>query len=201
MEPFEFVRSPIQTPELALADIRVPPPIMSNQVLDENVIQERIKEGEAYLHRLKERRLSSGRLEDEREAKRYKAEVQTAALVRPLLRVISQANGNEGDGGILPLLHQDIQQLRQATQQQGQAMELINQQLQAMEQQQQAMQQQLQAMQQQLQDMEQRSGQQFDNLQFNMGALAYNSSAMIPQAPIRPLKNNAGNIPRHFPAT
>ena len=192
MEPFEFVRSPVQSEGLARAGIPVPPPIMSNQVLDENIIQERINDGHEYLHRLEDRRnLHECSLGDKRGAKRYKMEVQAAALVRPILRIIPQANGNEGDGLILQQLRQEIQLLQRASQQQLEAIQLVNQQLQAMQ----------RRSERQLQDMQLRSEQQFETLQFNMGALAFNSSALLPQVPIRPLKNNAGRIPRHFPGT
>ena len=38
-------------------------------------------------------------------------------------------------------------------------------------------------------------------LEVNSGAIAFNSSANIPQAPIRPLMNDEGNAPAEFPAT
>ena len=174
-EVFEFVRSPAQSRQLAEANIPAPLPIMSNEVLDENILLERIDESLDYLHCIKERRHGACTSDHQREAKRFKAEAQASALVPPLLRIIQPANGNGGGG--VALVRQDVQQLQRIVEQQ---FERVNQ---------------------QLQNMERRSERQFENLQFNMGALACNSSALIPQAPIRPLKNNDGNIPRRFPVT
>lgn len=197
-EPFEIVRRPVQSPGLAGAGVPVPLPIMSDEVLDANIIQQRVNESHNYLNRLRDDGSRHAcTLDDEREAERYKAEVQATVLFRPLLRIIPPANGNGGEGDVLALLREfrdDTRQQHADTQQQ-----LAN------------IQRQHADTRRQLANIQRQHGdtrQQLDNiqqqltiLQYNAQAMSFNASAVNPQAPITALRNNAGIVPAIFPAT
>ena len=181
-EVFEvFIEGPAQSDSLRGADIPPPPPLLDVEVLREDTVQRRILESQQYLHALKDDGRHVCSLEDVREAKRFKKGVEVAALAHPLSRVTPRANAEEVARLLRPLMREEFNVLQQQLQREMQAMrrEL-----------QREMQRQVQPIQLQLRILE-----------VNSGAIAFNSSANIPQAPIRPLMNDEGNAPAEFPAT
>ena len=192
-EVFEvFIEGPAQSDSLRGADIPLPPPLLDVEVLREDTVQRRILESQQYLHALKDDGRHVCSLEDVREAKRFKKGVEVAALAHPLSRVTPRANAEEVARLLRPLMREEFNVLQQQLQREMQAMRR-------------ELQREMQAMRRQLQREMQRQVQliqpQLSILEVNSGAIAFNSSANIPQAPIRPLMNDEGNAPAEFPAT
>ena len=216
MEAFQFVRGPAQSDNLRgnVPNIPAPPPVLDHEIFDRGIIDQRIRESQAYLCRLKTDGLQNCTLPDFVEAERYVAEVQIASIVRPLLRIAPRANANEVVALMTPLIEQRFEALTQAMQQRFEVMQgALQQRFEVMQGAQQqrfeviqgALQQRFEVMQAdlrgQLDASRNETQQQFRILQYNMAALAFNSSALHPEAPIRALQNNAGIIPVRFPAT
>ena len=113
------------------------------------------------------------------EAERYKGEVRIAAMASPILCIAPQANANQVADLFMPLLRQEIRDqfgvMQGALQQRFVVMQA--------------------ALREQLDDSRNETQQQFRIFQFNMGAMAFNSSVMILEAPIRALQKNAGKYP------
>ena len=192
-EVFEvFIEGPAQSDSLRGADIPPPPPLLDVEVLREDTVQRRILESQQYLHALKDDGRHVCSLEDVREAKRFKKGVEVAALAHPLSRVTPRANAEEVARLLRPLMREEFNVLQQQLQREMQAMRR-------------ELQREMQAMRRKLQREMQRQVQliqlQLRILEVNSGAIAFNSSANIPQAPIRPLMNDEGNAPAEFPAT
>ena len=205
MEAFQFVRGPAQSDNLRgnVPNIPAPPPVLDHEIFDRGIIDQRIRESQAYLCRLKTDGLQNCTLPDFVEAERYVGEVQIASIVRPLLRIAPRANANEVVALMTPLIEQRFEALTQAMQQRFEVMQGAQQQ--RFEVIQGALQQRFEVMQAdlrgQLDASRNETQQQFRILQYNMAALAFNSSALHPEAPIRALQNNAGIIPVRFPST
>ena len=203
-EVFEvFIEGPAQSDSLRGADIPLPPPLLDVEVLREDTVQRRILESQQYLHALKDDGRHVCSLEDVREAKRFKKGVEVAALTHPLSRVTPRANAEEVARLLRPLMREEFNVLQQQLQREMQAMRRqLQREMQAMRRE---LQREMQAMRRQLQREMQRQVQliqlQLSILEVNSGAIAFNSSANIPQAPIRPLMNDEGNAPAEFPAT
>ena len=142
---------------------------------------------------------------------------EVARLLRPLMReefnVLQQQLQREMQA-MRRQLQREMQAMRRELQREMQAMRRqLQREIQAMRRQLQRempamrrkLQREMQAMRRQLQREMQRQVQliqlQLSILEVNSGAIAFNSSANIPQAPIRPLMNDEGNAPAEFPAT
>ena len=198
MDAFQFVRGPVQSDGLRknVPIIPAPPPVLDDEIFDRGILDQRIRESQAYLCRLKNDGLQNSTPHDFVEAERYVAEVQTASIVRPILRIAPQANANEVIALMTPLMDQRFEALTQAMQ------GAVQQRFEVM---QGALQQRFEVMQAELRGQLDASRNetrlQFRILQYNMAALAFNSSALLPEVPIQALQNNAGNIPVRFPAT
>ena len=171
-----FVRSPAQSDSSRgnVQDIRIPPPILDNEVFDGDDIDLRIREGQVYLSSFKSDGRHGTSHDDFMESKCDIPEVRIAAMASPQLRIAPQANANQIADLLMPLLLQEIREQFGAMQ-----AELLG----------------------QLDAFRHETQQQFRILQYNMAALAFNSSALNPEAPIRPLMNDAALLPDRFPAT
>ena len=194
MEAFQFVRGPAQSDNLRgnVPNIPAPPPVLDHEIFDRGIIDQRIRESQAYLCRLKTDGLQNCTLPDFVEAERYVGEVQIASIVRPLLRIAPRANANEVVALMTPLIEQRFEALTQAMQQRFEVMQgALQQRFEVME----------ADLRGQLDASRNETQQQFRILQYNLAALAFNSSALHPEAPIRALQNNAGIIPVRFPST
>ena len=192
----EFVRSPHQSADVEAA-FPAPPPILDAEVLDENLIRDRVTRSKEYLRSLKRDDLHRSKYGDIKAAKRYKAEVKAAAIAHPLMRIVPRVNVDQVADLNMPhldllrdemrLTRQQIQNLRRETRQQARDLR--------------------REVRQQTRDLRRETRQQFRDVHlqinvvlFNMGAVAYNSQALLSQLSIRALKN-AGDLPDPFPAT
>ena len=110
------------------------------------------------------------------------SDVQIAAMASPPMRIFPQANANQVADLLMPLLRQEIRE------QFGAMLAELRGAMQA-------------ELREQFDAFRHETQQQFRILQHNMAALAFNSSAVYPEAPIRPLMNDAALLPDRFPST